>query len=233
MGEVKPQPRVFHNGTSARQALGTTALVVLMGAAAGGGAPPGQEPAELLAAARVVGELPAWENEHVRVWHEVLEYPKAERRAAESRPVVLYLRVERGGQPAETRLLDAPQGVRSPWRPGVVPRGVRIDVLTAPPPPSAFGEPSANPPRGAVEEGHAGWGLVLATFPPMDFTVGTGPLPSVTVFLSDGVVDVSHGGTRRRMGVRAGDAFWFEAATRLTVRSDDPVAAALVQLAAR
>jgi hypothetical protein len=55
----------------------------------------------------------------------------------------------------------------------------------------------------------------------------------VTIFLSDGVVDVSNRGSRRRMGVTAGDAFWFEAATRLTVVSDDPVGAAIVQLASR
>jgi hypothetical protein len=32
------------------------------------------------------------------------------------------------------------------------------------------------------------------------------------------------------MGVRAGDAFWFEAWTRLTNIDDDPVSAAIVQL---
>jgi hypothetical protein len=52
----------------------------------------------------------------------------------------------------------------------------------------------------------------------------------VTIFLSDGVVEVWNRGVRRRMGVRAGDAFWFEAATRLTVVGDDPVGAAIVQL---
>jgi hypothetical protein len=55
----------------------------------------------------------------------------------------------------------------------------------------------------------------------------------VTVFLSDGVVDVKHKGVRRRMGVQAGDAFWFDAATQLTVVSDYPVQAAIVQLATR
>jgi hypothetical protein len=35
------------------------------------------------------------------------------------------------------------------------------------------------------------------------------------------------------MGVQAGDAFWFEAHTQLTVVSDDPVAAAIVQLRPR
>jgi len=32
------------------------------------------------------------------------------------------------------------------------------------------------------------------------------------------------------MGVQAGDAFWFDAATRLTVLTDEPVGVAIVQL---
>jgi len=35
---------------------------------------------------------------------------------------------------------------------------------------------------------------------------------------------------RRRIGVRAGDASWFETRTRLTVVSDHPVGVAIVQL---
>jgi hypothetical protein len=35
------------------------------------------------------------------------------------------------------------------------------------------------------------------------------------------------------MGVQAGDAFWFEAATRLTVVDDYPVGVAIVQLLPR
>jgi hypothetical protein len=62
------------------------------------------------------------------------------------------------------------------------------------------------------------------------YGVGAGRLPSVTIFLSDGVVEVRSQGVRRRMGVRACDAFWFEAFTRLTVVHDDPVGAAIVQL---
>jgi len=63
--------------------------------------------------------------------------------------------------------------------------------------------------------------------------VGTGRLPSVTIFLSDGVVEVKSQGVRRRMGVRACDAFWVEACTRLTVVHDDPVGTAIVQLGPR
>ena len=59
---------------------------------------------------------------------------------------------------------------------------------------------------------------------------GTGSSPSVTVFLSDGMLDVSHDGVRRRVAVRAGDAFWLEARTGLRVVSDHPVGAAIVQI---
>ena len=52
----------------------------------------------------------------------------------------------------------------------------------------------------------------------------------MTTFLSDGTVEVSSRGVRRRMGVQAGDAFWFEGATRLTVLTDEPVGVAIVQL---
>jgi hypothetical protein len=34
----------------------------------------------------------------------------------------------------------------------------------------------------------------------------------------------------RRIGVRAGDAFWFEARTQITVLSDHPVGVAIVQM---
>ena len=60
-----------------------------------------------------------------------------------------------------------------------------------------------------------------------------GDLPSVTTFLSDGVVEVSSQGLRRRMAVVAGDAFWFEARTRLTVIDDYPVGAAILQITPR
>jgi hypothetical protein len=72
--------------------------------------------------------------------------------------------------------------------------------------------------------------LVLATFRPFDFGAGAGRLPSVTTFLSDGVVEVSSQGLRRRIGVAAGDAFWFEGGTRLTVVDDYPVGVAILQI---
>jgi len=114
-----------------------------------------------------------------------------------------------------------------------VPRGVFITLLEPPPPSSGTGEPGTTPPRTAIVEDHGRYQLVLATFRPHDDGVGTGRFPSVTVFLSDGVVDVSNRGLRRRMGIRSGDAHWFEAATRLTVVDDYPVSAAIVQLPAR
>jgi hypothetical protein len=197
------------------------------------GAPTAQQLADLMAAAKAVGEVPVWENTYVRVHSAVLEYPAAERRVAESRPVVLYVRVASEPGVVDTRLLDAPPNVGPSWRPGVVPRGVRIEVLTLPPALSGLGEPGTDPPQGAITEEHGRYRLVLATFRSLDYGVGAGRLPSVTIFLSDGVVDVSNRGVRRRMGVRAGDAFWFEAATRLTVVSDDPVGAAIVQLCPR
>ena len=70
----------------------------------------------------------------------------------------------------------------------------------------------------------------LAVFRSARYGLGTGRFPSVTTFLSDGLVEVSTRGLRRRMGVQAGDAFWFEGGTRLTVVSDEPVGVAIVQL---
>src|SRR6185369_10545957 len=112
------------------------------------------------------------------------------------------------------------------WRLGVVPRGTLIEVLKRPPQPPVLGEPNTNPPRDAVvEPAREGVQLIVATFRPSDYGVGTGRLPSVTTFLSDGVVEVASQGLRRRMAVWAGDAFWFEPRTRLTVVDDYPVGA--------
>ena len=194
------------------------------------GAPTGEQLTDLLAATKVLGEVPAWENTYVRVHYAVLEYPTAERQVAQARPVVLFVRVALEPGVVDTRLLEAPPQVTASWRPAVVPRGVRIEVLTWPPAPSALGEPGTDPPPGAITEEHGRYRLVVATFQSLNFGVGAGRLPCVTVFLSDGVVDVSNRGVRRRMGVRGGDAFWFEAATRITVVSDNPVRAVIVQL---
>lgn len=215
-----PQGQTSHAGTAGSEELAS-------------GAPTVQQLADLMAAAKTIGEVPVWENTYVRVHSAVLEYPAAERRVAESRPVVLYVRVAPEPGVVDTRLLDAPQGARPPWRQGVVPRGVRIELLAPPPAPSALGEPGTDPPRGAITEDHGRYRLVLATFRPWDYGVGAGRLPSVTIFLSEGVVDVSNRGVRQRRGVQAGDAYWFEPATRLTVVDDYPVGAAIVQLYAR
>ena len=198
---------------------------------AAGAAPQGQGAADLMAAAKPAGEALALENEYVRVRHQLLEYPAAERTAAESRPVVLYVKVKADSGPENTTLLDAPRGGRLSWRSGAVPRGVFIEILKRPPAVSSLRNPEADPPRGTVEQMRWDGGrLVVATFEPMHFGNGTGPSPSVTIVLSDGVVDVSHDGLRRRMGVRAGDAFWFEARTGLRVVSDHPVGTAIVQI---
>ncbi len=195
------------------------------------GTPTAQRLAELMAAAKVVADVPAFENEHVRVHYAALEYPAAERRVAESRPVVLYVRIFSRPHVVDTRMLEAPEGVRPSWRPGVVPRGVHIELLTPPPAPPALGGLGTDPPRSAITEVQGEcYRLILATFRPYDYGVGTGRLPSVTIFLSDGVIEVRNKGTRRRIGVQAGDAFWLEAATELTVIDDYAVGAAIVQL---
>jgi hypothetical protein len=195
------------------------------------GTPAAQGLADLVASAKVVGEVFALVNDYVRVRYVVLEYPPAEPRVAESRPIVLYVRVEPEPGIVNARPLYPPPGARPSWRPGVVPRGVRIEVLKPPPAPPALGEPGTDPPRNATTEKEwMGGRLILATFEPFDYVAGTGRFPSVTTFLSDGVVDVTSRGVRRRMAVQAGDAFWFEAGTRLTVVSDYAVGAAIVQL---
>ena len=201
---------------------------------AASGMPQAQRPADLLAAARSTGNVLAFENDYVRVRYEVLEYPAAERADADSRPVVLYVRVRADSNAGGTALLDAPRGGRWSWRTGTVPRGVVIEVLKPPPAVSPMRDPEADPPPGSVQEMKwEGGRLIVAIFEPMHFGNGTGSSPSVTTFLSDGVVDVSNHGVRRRMGVKAGDAFWFEARTSLRVLSDDPVGAAIAQIDAR
>ena len=50
---------------------------------AANGAPMARQLADLTAAAKVVGEVPALENDYVRVNYVLLEYPAAERRVAE------------------------------------------------------------------------------------------------------------------------------------------------------
>jgi hypothetical protein len=115
-----------------------------------------------------------------------------------------------------------------------VPRGVAVEILKPPPPASPLKNPEADPPPGfSTEDEWRGGRLLVATFEPMHYGEGTGSSPSVTIFLSDAWLEVAHDGVRRRFGVRAGDAFWFEARTRLTVLSDDPVGAAIVQIDAR
>ena len=195
------------------------------------GALAAQDLADLMANAKFVEDVPAFENDYVRVHYSMLEYPAAERRVAEGRPVVLYIHVAPAPGFVNTRLLVPPPRGRPLWQPGVVPRGVRIEMLKQTPPPPVLGEPGTNPPRDAVEE--ASWDggrLVVATFRSFDYGVGTGGFPSVTTFLSDGAVEVSSLGLRRRMAVQAGEAYWFEARTQLTAIDDYPMGAAILQI---
>jgi len=195
------------------------------------GTPAAQELADMTAVAKFVGDVPAFENDYVRVHYSMLEYPAAERRVAEGRPVVLYIHVAPAPGFANMSLLLPPPGARPLWQPGVVPRGVRIEMLKPPPSPPVLGEPGTNPPRDAVtEESWDGGRLVVATYRPFDYGVGTGGFPSVTTFLSDGAVEVTSLGLRRPMLVQAGDAFWFEARTQLTAIDDYPVGAAILQM---
>jgi hypothetical protein len=212
---------------TARVVTATLALLV----SAAGAAPQGQGLADLMAAAKVVREMLVFENDYVRVRYALLEYPAAERVVAEARPVVLYIRIRAEPDFGNVQLLEAPRGARSSWHYGTVPRGVIIEILKRPPAVSPLQDPEADPPRGTVEQMRWESGrLLVATFEPMHYGEGTGSSPSVTTFLSDAWVEVSSRGVRRRFGVRAGDAFWFEARTRLTVLSDDPVGAAIVHV---
>ena len=205
------------------------ALAVL--AFAAGATLRGQGLADLMAAAKIAGEVLAFENDYVRVRYAALEYPAAEPRVAGSRPVVLFVRVIPESGSATTQLLDAPRGARPSRRTASVGRGIIIEVLRQPPAVSPLRDPEADPPRRSAEEREWDGGrLLVATFEPSHYGEGTGSSPSVTTFLSDGWVEVTNRGVRRRFGVRAGDAFWFEARTEITVLSDDPVGAAIVQL---
>jgi hypothetical protein len=206
------------------------ALLTIVGAASAA-----ESLTELMAAVRRSDGRVVWENDYVRVHNTILEYPPAPQRVAEERPVVLYLRLWAYQASAKTRLLESPRGARMSWRPGIVPLGIWIELLKPPPRVSTLGDPGTYPPRDAVEEAD-GWGggtLYLAAFRPYDYGVGLGPLPTVAVFLSDGVVEVSTQGLRRRMGVMAGDVFWFEARTRLTVLDDYTVGVAFLQIPTR
>jgi hypothetical protein len=190
---------------------------------------------ELMAASKRMAGRVIYENDFVRVHNTILEYPPAPRRVAEDRPVVLYLRLGSDQGFAKTRLLEPPRGARPSWHPGIVPLGIWIELLKPAPRPSSLGDPGTYPPRDAIEETE-GWGggsLYIAAFRPFDYAVGLGPLPTVAVFLSDGVVEVSTKGLRRRMAVQAGYAEWFEERTRLPVVDDYTVGVAFLQVPTR
>jgi hypothetical protein len=176
------------------------------------------------------GSVVAFENDFVRV-HYALYEPPPRRRSAPDPPVVVYVHV---GQGTGIRLdVPAPAKQERPsWRPGVLARGIHIEPRRPIPPVSDLGEPGTDLPRNTLErEEWPGGRFVVATYRPLDYGVGAGRYPSVTTFLSDGVVEVwNRRETRRRMAVQAGDAFWFEAGTRITVLDDFPISAAIVQL---
>jgi hypothetical protein len=189
---------------------------------------------ELMAAAKRSEGRVIFENDYVRVHNTVLEYPPAPRRVAEERPVVLYVRLGADRAFARTRLLEAPRGARMPWRPGVVPLGIWIELLKPPPRYSSLGDPDTYPPRDAEEE--ADWGdgsLYVATFRPFNYYAGLGPHPAVAVFLSEGIVEVATRGLRRRMAVQPGYAEWFDSRTRLTVIDDYAMGVAFLQVPTR
>lgn len=206
------------------------AVVVLLGLAVAVGSAQ-ERLTELMSQARAVGERSAFANEYVSVSHTFLEYPPADSKVAQRRPVVLYISVVPAPGIVNTSVLPPPGRSRPAWYPGVMPVGVRIEVLAHPPKPPEPGEPGTDLPRGTAEDNQwEGGRLVRATFRPLNYGAGTGRYANVTTFLSDGVIEVRHRGLRRRMGVRAGEAFWFEAGTALTVVDDYPVGAAVVQL---
>ena len=203
-------------------------------AIAAGAAPRGQGLADLMASAKAAGEVFAFENEYVRVRYAVLEFPASVRPADEPLPAVLYIRVTPESGAANTHVLEAPQERRSARQTATTSRGVIIDVLKRPPAGSLLRDSEVDPPRGTLEPLRWDGGrLLVTTFEPMHYGEGTGSSPSVTTFLSDAWVEVANRGVRRRFGVRAGDAFWFEARTRVTILSDDPVGAAIAQIDAR
>ena len=189
---------------------------------------------ELLATSKRSDGRVIFENDYVRVHNTVLEYPSAPRRVADERPVVLYVRLGADRGFAKTRLLEAPRGARMPWRPGVVPLGIWIELLKPPPKYSSLGDPGTAPPRDAEQETDWGDGsLYVANFRPFDYYTGLGPHPVVAVFLSEGVVEVSTRGLRRRMAVQPGYAEWFDSRTRLTVIDDYTMGVAFLQVPVR
>ena len=170
-------------------------------------------------------------NDYVIVRRVVADSGQSGSRRQEVPPPVASIRVDPGPGVLNSAPLMPPASARLPSgkaRPSV---SIQIQLLKPPPAPSALGSAGSELPRGAVRDREwEGGCLVLAEFAPMAFGSGAGRHASVTTFLSDGVVDVTSRGVRRRFGVRAGDAFWFEAHTRITVVSDDPVGAAIVQI---
>jgi hypothetical protein len=213
--------------TSAGAAL--TVALVWLGAAPAAGA--GQGLADWLAAARPTGTVPAFENRWVRVHYALLDFPEPPSPPPATPPVVLFVRVRPGPEIVNDRLLLGPRRAQPGLGPPPPSRGVEIELLAPVPPPPSLGLVGAALPRDVVEEGEWDGGrLVVATFAPLRYGAGTGGYASVAVFLSEGIVEVTERGVRRRMAVAAGDTFWFEAATRLTVIDDDPVGVAIVQL---
>lgn len=190
-----------------------------------------QRAAGLKASARPDAERIVLANDYVVVRRVVADSEPSGSSGLEALPPVASIRVDPGPGVLNSAPLMPPASARLPSgqvRPSV---SIQIQLLQPPPAPSALGNAGSELPRGAVRvrEWQAGC-LVLASFSPMAMGSGAGGQASVTTFLSDGVLDVTSRGVRRRFGVRAGDAFWFEAHTRITVVSDDPIGVAVVHL---
>ena len=191
-----------------------------------------QDLPDLLASARPAEEVLAFENDFVRVGLVALEYPAAERRVAEARPVVLYIRLTPSPGVLNTKLLEPPRGAAPSWRPGVVPRAVHIELLRSPLRPTRS--------RGARHRSafrcQRGAGLAWRSLAP-------GRVPLAALRLRHGPIslrdDLSVGRDGRGVEPGAYDAAWAcrrampsgsTARRGLTVLTDEPVGVAIVQL---
>ena len=212
--------------------LVTCAFLVAMLAGAGIAA---ESLAELMATARRSDGRVIFENDYVRVHNTILEYPAAPRRVADERPVVLYLRLGTDQGFSKTRLLELPRKARPPWQPGIVPLGIWIELLKPPPKALDVGRPGYLSATGRPREKRTGATAACLSPPSGPSTTPSAlfRLPTVAVFLSDGVVEVSSRGLRRRMAVQAGYAEWFDERTRLTVLDDYTVGVAFLQVPTR
>ena len=107
----------------ANELLGRTIRFVALAALAfaAGATPQGQGLADLMAAAKIAGEVLAFDSDYVRIRYAVLEYPAAECAVAESRPVVLFIRAGRNLVLATRNCSTCPEGLGLPGSPALFP----------------------------------------------------------------------------------------------------------------